>query len=98
MSDVVDDLRVAQANFLGIMPSHEFDEELLQGMRFRNHGQPHLLQKPRVAGDSPIGYFIRLLNLSARVKASDFCKSAKTIFPLKLERRTRPEVLPGQLL
>jgi len=43
VGDVVHDLRVAQSNLFGIVPAHEFDEQLLQGMRFRNHSGSHLL-------------------------------------------------------
>ena len=37
MRDVVDDLRVADPNLLGIVPADQFHKELLQRMRFRNH-------------------------------------------------------------
>src|SRR5438128_126131 len=75
------------------MPAHKLDEELLQGMRFRNHCGSHLRQKARVASDQWPSHSIGLLNLSSSVMASDFCKSAKSIFPIQLEGRSSRKVL-----
>ena len=57
VGDVVHDLGIAQSDLLGIVPAHEFDEQLLQGMRFRNHLDLTSASKPRVTrGSTP--YFV----------------------------------------
>ena len=47
MGDVVHDLRVANPNLLSIVPANEFNKQLLQRVRFRNHcsGPPNAASK-----------------------------------------------------
>ena len=40
MRNVGDDLRVANPDFFGVVPSHQVLKQLLQRMRFRNHFEP----------------------------------------------------------
>ena len=37
MRNIGDDLRIANADFFGVVPSHQILKQLLQRMRFRNH-------------------------------------------------------------
>ena len=37
MCDVTHDLRIADSDFLGVVPTDEFNEKFLQRMRFWNH-------------------------------------------------------------
>jgi hypothetical protein len=66
------------------MPSHEFNEKLLQRMRFWNHprGSPTTRAERRIPTTSSDTY------LSQTVKASDFCKSRITLFLLDLDGAT----------
>ena len=40
MRNVGYDLRIANANFVGVVSSHQVLKQLLQRMRFRNHFEP----------------------------------------------------------
>jgi hypothetical protein len=51
VSDVVDDERIAQANFFRVMPTHKLHEELPQWMRLWNH--PGLPPNPPATRESP---------------------------------------------